>query len=188
MSINDTAVNPAASYPRPSKAKPSIEAVVKDKLRQDLRFLTFFISPNMNNFQENPNWFRETMRLTPEESAQMTDDLIACGLWVRDITGRIRTRHSIAKLSENGGEMTFPEFLMMASQILNCVSSKGNYSWGEAYTVVTSNEAKTEFLKTVNDALKKFLERSKSAPGETTFSWSHVALNTLAAIQAEETL
>lgn len=183
-----TAANPSSAL-KPTPWRQSAESLtVRDKLRKDLRYLTFYLSPNMVNFQESPQWFQEAFGLPPEESQAMCEELFAVGLWVRDIRGRVQTHQPRLGVGSRGENLTALETVTMVTQLVDHVSDKDNYCQTTLQTVVTSHEVKREFLSRMGQTIRNLLERSKSAPGETTLSFALITLDTMRALLSENSI
>lgn len=167
---------------------PSKAVEILDKLRRDLRFLTFYLSPNMANFQESPEWFQEAFGLSPQESLALREELFSVGFWVRDLAGNIHTHQPRLGLGKRGETITALEAVTMVTQITNHLSDKDRYCNATVHTVVTSHEQKREFNSKIDLAVRSLLDGSRAAPGETTFSFAVLILDTMKAMLNEEQL
>ena len=171
-----------ATTPAPN---PAAERV-RDRLRKDLRFLTFYMSPLMENFENDVQWLADLHRMPVLQAKADRDELLRAGFWVSTPDGGIRTNTAKTGLGPGGAEdLTMSQFLTLISQILSRLSETGP-CWMACHTVVTSRELKNEFLSQVSLSLDQFLKKSVNAPGETVLSWTHVSLDTLASVGQEE--
>jgi hypothetical protein len=160
---------------------------IKEKIRKDLRYCAFYLSPLLNQFDLEPLWLANTHGLTEEIAAEWQQELLRSGYWRKDQDGT-RTLVSKLNLAEGGeGDLSISEFLTLISQVLCRISTDGN-CWAETHTIVTSLKLKREFISEVTAALSRLLENSAGAPGETMFSWAHVSIDTLKSLQGEDLL
>jgi hypothetical protein len=141
-------------------------------VKMDYRFSLFYMSPDLR--KNEPYCFKaagQSLGYTDLECTEFQHELLKCGLWRKDVDGRIRLRDSFLDL----GEMTTHEHIVSAMNVLSRLSEDAA-CWYETISIVTSLELKKEFYKAINQVIRQFVEKSARIDGDRIVTWTHEAL------------
>lgn len=154
-------------------------AHVVSELKSDFRFTLFYLLPRLRPGRDWPALAAE-IGLEEKLAATFVDALYGAGLWTK-VNGEIQVDKDQIEL----GDLQISEFLSMSVGLLARMHAEGP-CWYETLFVVTSDRAKKEFYRKVNQALKELVAESGKPGDDLILAWNHSGLDCLKAMQREQ--
>jgi hypothetical protein len=163
---------------RPQIARGLSEiSLVRDRLRRDLRALTLFLLPRLQNYQEDLGWIEVQTGLASDDIRELRRAFLRLGWWRMDSTGRAQVTEPRLGLGDGEPQsLTLPELFTLLPQVLGRLSESGP-CWYTSQTVATNRRLKSRFYTEINNALERLLSDSEKEPADTLISWVHAGLD-----------
>jgi hypothetical protein len=156
-----------------------IRSEIISLIRQDLRVHMLYLMPRHKSFVFDKAWLAAQTSLETAEVSVITSRLLQIGFWTITAEGGVALANPAPNLvGGEEGDMTVPEYMTLATQILSELSEKGS-CWYEFEMLATTQELKKEFLKKVFSAIQELKEKSAKVPSDTMVAWTNVSLEVL---------
>lgn len=152
---------------------------LKIKFRKDYKFLRFYLLPFMNNFSTDIRWMAENVGISIEQAFEYQDLLLETQYWIKQSNGGLSAKENYSKFKTNFDDfLNTAEFMTLNANISSRLSDSGQ-CWYETFTVCTTKELESEFIKNLNSLLVDFRAKSERSNGEIMISWSQIYTHAL---------
>lgn len=143
------------------------------ELRRNFQAGAFSLLPRI---QSEASWILargKDFGLSDEQIQSLIRRLLRTGLWLSSEKG-YQLNFDLRDL----GDLKVDEHLAMTLAVASRLSETGP-CWYESFVVVTNEDSKKKFLKTINQAIKDLIDESAQSEGGTVLAWSHASLDAL---------
>jgi hypothetical protein len=143
-------------------------------LKKDLRATLLFLAPAILGSDFDPELAARKLGLTLDSARSIISSLFALGLWRR---GPAPDQQIIvAREHLQLGDLSVSEFMTMNLFLAARLESDGP-CWYESYSVATDETTKREFIREINQAFKRFVQRSREVEADRVVCWNHISVD-----------